>query len=290
MQRKPLVVIVGPTASGKSDLAMEIAQEYDGEIICADSRTVYRGMDIGTAKPTLTDRQAVKHHLLDLVNPDQIFTAADFKRLAHQAIDDILTRGKLPILVGGSGLYIDSVLFDYQFGPPADAKRRAYLQTLTTPELVELCRDNSIPLPHNDQNPRHLVRAIELGGLVSQEKVIRTDTIVVGITIDRTVLRARVAKRAWAMVQQGVLHEVAELGRTYGWEVEPLRGNIYRALRPVVEESVPLESALEEFVTSDMRLAKRQMTWFKRNPHIIWGEPTVLKQAITHFIQQNNLS
>ncbi|HEY9746317.1 MAG TPA: hypothetical protein V6C99_08880, partial [Oculatellaceae cyanobacterium] len=103
----PLVVVVGPTASGKSALAMELAMDHDGEIICADSRTLYRGMDIGTAKPTVDDRRAVPHHMLDVINPDQMFTAAEFKRQALIWVDDIAIRGKMPIIAGGTGLYVD---------------------------------------------------------------------------------------------------------------------------------------------------------------------------------------
>src|SRR6266496_2898548 len=126
----PLVVIVGATASGKSALAMEVARQWDGEIIAADSRTVYKGMDIGTAKPTAEDQAHVRHHLLDIRNPDEHFSAAEFKQLAETAIKNISGRGKLPILVGGPGLYVHAILYDYQFGPAADMQKRAYLDTL----------------------------------------------------------------------------------------------------------------------------------------------------------------
>ena len=128
--RCSLLVIVGPTASGKTALAIELAERMNGEIICADSRTVYRGLDIGTAKPTPEERARVPHHLLDVVDPDQPFSVADFKRLAEQAITDVRRRDKLPILVGGSGLYIDAIIYDYQFSA-AGTKR-------------------------SEQNPRHL--------------------------------------------------------------------------------------------------------------------------------------
>lgn len=121
----PLVVITGPTASGKTSLAMEVAKLFNGEIICADSRTIYKGMDIGTAKPTKKEQAAIPHHIIDVVEPNQSFTVADFKELALKAIDDITKRGKLPIMVGGTGLYIDSVIFDYQFGPAGDAKKKS---------------------------------------------------------------------------------------------------------------------------------------------------------------------
>lgn len=143
MVSRPLIVIVGPTASGKTTLAIELARRLDGEIICADSRTVYKGMDIGTAKPTEEEQLFVPHHLLDVVDPGERFTVADFKRLANEAIIDIIGRGKVPIMVGGSGLYIDAVLFDYKFAP--------------------------VGTPRDNQNPRHLSKSI----LVSKEKLRR---------------------------------------------------------------------------------------------------------------------
>ena len=138
---KPLIAIVGETASGKTAAAIEAAQKFDGEIICADSRTVYRYLDIGTAKPTKQEQAVVPHHLLDIVEPDEIFTVADFKKLADASIIDIHARGKLPILVGGTGLYIDAVLYGYQFSPEKgakDSKNPRHLAPDTPRRLSEL--------------------------------------------------------------------------------------------------------------------------------------------------------
>jgi tRNA dimethylallyltransferase len=281
------VVIVGPTASGKSALAMDIAQKWNGEIIAADSRTIYRGMDIGTAKPTPEDRQRVRHHLIDIRDPDEPFSAAEFKRLAQQAIADISGRGKLPIMVGGTGLYVDAVLFDYQFGPSADEQLRTQLTAMTVEELQELCRQKGIELPVNTKNKRHLIRAIELGGLLAHPKRIRINTLVVGLTSKRVKLRERIEKRAQEMVQAGVLDEVKELGERYGWEGEALKGNIYRIFRNVVEDTTDIDTATEEFVKSDLALAKRQITWFKRNPAIVWSEnPADLRSRVDTFLRQ----
>src|ERR1700758_1680789 len=161
METKPLVVIVGPTASGKTKLAVELAEKFGGEIICADSRTVYRGMNIGTAKPTEEERRRVPHWGLDLVDPDQRFTAADFKSYAEQKISEIRARGRMPFLVGGTGLYIDGVIFDYRFGTAPDEKLRAQLEKMSLEELHEYCAKNNIMLPENDKNKRYVIRAIE---------------------------------------------------------------------------------------------------------------------------------
>lgn len=285
---EPLIVIVGPTASGKSDFAMQVARKYGGEIICADSRTVYKGMDIGTAKPSKQDQAEVPHHLLDVVEPNQKFTVADFKRLANMAIKDIWSRGKWPIMVGGSGLYIDSVIFDYEFGKPSDATLRDELNELSVEELQDLCRQKSIELPENYLNKRYLIRAIELGGLVQQSHELRANIIVVGLTSEKETLIKRVAKRANAMLKAGIVGEVRAMSERYGWESEAMKGNIYRVFKGVVMGEKPEQEAIEEFIQSDMRLVKKQLTWFKRNPGIKWGTPKELEQQIEGFVQGHN--
>ncbi|HKX23985.1 MAG TPA: tRNA (adenosine(37)-N6)-dimethylallyltransferase MiaA [Candidatus Saccharimonadales bacterium] len=279
---------MGPTASGKSALAMRIAQAHNGEIIASDSRTIYRGMDIGTAKPTAEDQRLVPHHLIDVRNPDEPFSAAEFKLLAQRAIDDIVSRGKLPIMVGGTGLYVDAVIFDYQFGAAADEAKRAELNAMTIEELQQLCREKNIAMPINSQNKRHLVRAIELGGLVSHKKKLRDSTFVVGISTERDILRERVRARAKEMVSEGVIDEVEAIGHKYEWRGEALKGNIYRIFRGVVEGTKPVDDAIEEFVQSDMALAKRQMTWFKRNASIHWSSnPEELEVLVDTFLNRS---
>jgi len=284
-----LIVVVGPTASGKSALAMRIAAMYNGEVIAADSRTIYRGMDIGTAKPSAEDQRRVRHHMLDIRNPDESFSAAEFQKLANAAIADIQSRGKLPILVGGTGLYIDAVIFDYRFGPPADAKKRAELNALSVEELQKLCRENNIDIPINSTNKRHLVRAIELGGLLKRKMVLRDRIFVVGISTEKDILKQRIEKRAREMVAQGVVEEVKRIGKRYRWRGEALKGNIYRIFKEVVEEKVTLDAAIDMFVAYDLALAKRQMTWFKRNSHIVWSsDPQVLLDRVGTFLSQRS--
>lgn len=284
MNGLPLVVIVGPTSSGKSDLAMQVAREYNGEIICADSRTIYKGMDIGTAKPTSADQKEVPHHLLDVVAPDQHFSAAQFKDLANRAIADISNRGKLPIMVGGTGLYVDAVIFDYQFGEQADPKIRAHLQQMSVEELQQLCRVKNIEMPVNHLNKRHLIRAIELGGLPKKTTVLRPNTFVVGITTERDVLLQRIQARLHAMIDAGILQETKALGAKYGWNTEAMTGNIYRVFHEVLEGTLTQDEAIEVVVRSDMQLVKRQKTWFKRNPYIIWGTASELFKQIGDFL------
>ena len=148
----PLVVIVGPTASGKTAVAIELAGRFDGEIICADSRTIYKGMDVGTAKPSAKEQAAVPHWGLDLVEPGERFTAADFQRYAVAKIAEFRARGRVPFLVGGTGLYVDAVLFGYEFGPEATARQRQELEGWSLLQLQEYCVKNNIKLPENSQN------------------------------------------------------------------------------------------------------------------------------------------
>lgn len=192
----PLVVIAGPTASGKSATAMEIAREFNGEIICSDSRTIYKGLDIGTAKPSASDQAEVPHWGLDIATPGDVFTAADFKSYALKAIADIRSRGRLPILVGGTGLYVDGVIFDYEF-QKTSPELRAELERRSLEELVQYCADNNIALPENEKNRRHVINAIvrnnaEPKGLSSPID----NTLIVGIATDRDVLRQRIRDRA----------------------------------------------------------------------------------------------
>ena len=267
----PLVVIVGPTASGKTGLAIELAEKYNGEIICADSRTIYRGMDIGTAKPTLKERQGVVHWGLDLVEPGEAFSAADFKAYADGKIANIRSREKVPFLVGGTGLYVDAVIFNYQFGTTADPVLRIELEQLTIKELQEYCINNNIELPENRLNKRYLIRAIEQKGTNrKRDKTVEKDTIVVGIATDRDVLRTRIKQRSEQFFDNGVVEEATMLGKKYGWGSEAMTGNIYPLIHRYLKGELNLEDVKDKNTTLDWRLAKRQMTWLRRNPEVKW--------------------
>lgn len=286
-QPAPLIVIVGPTASGKTALALEVARQYHGEIICADSRTVYKGMDIGTAKPTPAERAEIPHHLLDVVTPDQVFTAAEFKRRALIWIDDIAIRGRLPIMVGGTGLYIDGVIFDFAFLPPADPEERAELEAMSTGELHRLIIERGIAMPENRQNRRHLVRALETNGEIPIKKGLRENTLVIGIENERQHIEERIKARVDAMVEAGFVAETQALAKQYGWDAPGLLAPGYKAFRRYIEGGLSLEEAKEQFVRNDMQLAKRQRTWFRRNPHIKWIQNASEAQVlIKEFLQQ----
>jgi len=267
----PLIVIVGPTASGKTGLAIELAKEYEGEIICADSRTVYKGLDIGTAKPTKAEQAVVPHWGLDLVDPGDYFSAADFKEYAIQKIHEIRTRGNVPLLVGGTGLYIDAVLFDYQFGERVDEPLRQKLQQMTLEELHEYCNKNSIVLPENFKNKRYVIRSIENNNQNLQKKAEPiSNSIIVGISTEKSFLRTRIEQRSEQLFENGVVDEAIMLGKKYGWDNEAMKSNVYLLIRKYVDDLMSIDDVKKTSITLDWRLAKRQMTWLRRNRFIQW--------------------
>lgn len=271
LKASPLVAIVGPTASGKTSLAIELAARFNGEIICADSRTVYRGMSIGTAKPTDEERARVPHWGLDLVEPGERFTAADFKHYADSKILDIRSRGHTPFLVGGTGLYVDSVIFDYQFRGEADEPLRRQLESMTIEELHNYCLNNNVKLPENKLNKRYVIRAIERKDEQNTyDNILIGNAVVVGITTDKKELHSRIRQRVEHMFDDGVVKEATLLGKKYGWESEAMTGNVYPIVHSYIEGDISLEEAKERAATLDRRLAKRQLTWLRRNTYVQW--------------------
>ena len=271
--KTPLIVIVGPTASGKTSLAINLAEIYGGEIICADSRTVYKDMDIGTAKPSYEDCQRVPHWGIDLIYPYEYFSAAEFKQYALKKIEDIRSRNKIPFLVGGTGLYIDAIVFDYKFGNKSDVKKRTLLEKLTIEELWEYCSKNNIELRDNSDNKRYVIRCIEQGGINNSRKVeINNNIIVVGISTDRDNLRKRIKDRIEQFFDNNVVEEARILGKIYGWDNRAMSGNIYPILHKYIDNKINIEEAKAEIFYRDWHLAKRQMTWFRRNKNIEWLE------------------
>lgn len=264
-----LVAIVGPTASGKTSLAIAIAKQFNGEIIAVDSRTIYKGLDIGTAKPTKEQQAEVKHWGLDVVDPSETYSAAEFKKYAKAAIKDIKGRGKLPILVGGTGLYMDGVLYNFSFAEP-DHKLRAELGEKTIEQLQAMIIKAGYEMPTNSQNKIHLISALERKGEPVKRKKLMKGAVIVGLKPDRVALKRIIKTRAKQMIDDGVMGEVKRAANNYGWDAPGMTGGIYKSMRPVIEGTLSEEQGLKDYVTSDMQLAKRQMTWLKRNPDIEW--------------------
>jgi tRNA dimethylallyltransferase len=286
-----LIVVVGETASGKSTLGVEIAKKYNGEIICADSRTIYKGMDIGTAKPTKVEQEAVTHHLLDVAAPGDLFTAADFQRLAKEAIADIHSRGKIPIIVGGTGLYVDAVVFDYNFSMQADLELRKKLEMLSVEELAYMANKRDIELPTGEKNKRHLIRLLERGrSSDSDRQALREHTLLIGLRVGRSTLRTRIQSRVEVMFRRGLRREVEELRRKYDWKSEALTGIGYREFQAHELAQASMSEVKRQIVQDTLHLAKRQRTWFKRNPHIHWiDDPKEAFRLVDAFLDQSQV-
>lgn len=268
---KPIVVIVGPTASGKTALSIELAEKYKGEIICADSRTVYRYMDIGTAKPNAKEQATVPHWGIDLIEPGEYFSVVDFKDYALKKIKEIQSRNHVPFIVGGTGLYVDAVLFDYQFGQKANEDIRQKLQHMSLDKLYMYCNENNISLPENYKNKRYVIRSIERNDQnVSRRQKPLKNSIVVGISTDRSELRTKIESRIEQLFDNGVVNEAIKLGKKYGWDNEAMKSNIYPLIHSYINGQLSLDDVKKSSIIVDWRLAKRQMTWLRRNRFIQW--------------------
>jgi tRNA dimethylallyltransferase len=283
-----VICIVGPTASGKTELAIRLARQFDGEIICADSRTVYEGMSIGTAKPTADERAQVPHHLLDLIKPNQTLSAAEFKRLAEVAINDIWIRGKIPFLVGGSGLYLDAVIYDYQFPPEADPALRAELEQLSDEQLKDKLEqaDPEAFATVDLANRRRVTRAIETAGLPKKRQTeVPPNFLLLGLDLNKEVAQDRIQKRVENMLSKGLFDEVRQIGEHYGWDAEALQAPAYKAFKEAVLGRKTVAVAAEDFARADQLLAKKQRTWFRRNQSIHWLEnPTDAETLVADFL------
>ncbi len=269
----PLIVILGPTASGKTAYAIRLARLIGGEVICADSRTVYRGMDVGTAKPTEPERAGVPHWGLDLIEPDQRYSLYDFQRYAMAKIAEIRQRQHVPLLVGGSGLYINSVIYDYRLaGGDYDPTTRAKLEKLPPDELRRLIVKRGAKLPRDLDNKRRLIRSLETGGVSNNCGYLSRQTVVIGIAVDKEKLSQRISERAEQMLERGLVDETDRLIARYGM-VEPLRRNAYGVVAKYLAGQIYEAELIEQISTKDRQLAKKQLTWW-RNPRwasdIMW--------------------
>lgn len=291
LEQSPLVVIVGPTASGKTTLAIELAQKHNAEIICADSRTIYRGMDIGTAKPTTEERSLVPHWGLDLVNPGERFTVVDFQKYANQKIKEITDRGKVPFLVGGTGLYIDAVIFDYQFHSEIDTTPASSRNSLSDYKQKKHSHNNNNMILKNENNTIQKNNTPTHDEADNRRRLAPfSKNIIVGITTEKTVLQTRIERRIEQLLHDGVVEESIILGKKYGWSTSAMTGNIYRSVYRYVLDEISENEISDECVTLDRQLAKRQLTWMRRNPYIEWLELERASNYITSRLAQYTYS
>ena len=283
----PLVAIVGPTASGKSALALRLARERSGEIVSCDSLQVYRGLDVGSAKATRAERAAVEHHLLDVADPGEMFSAADYARLARAALGVVRGRGRLPIVAGGTGLYLRALLEGLFEGPPRDEALRRRLAALGDrfgDERLHRLLGRVDPVAAGRIRPRdrvRVVRALEVyratGRPISEEQGRGAEplrgyrTLIVGLDPGRAALRAAIEARTRQMLEQGLIEEVRGLvSRGLDPLARPLQAIGYRQALSVLRGEMTLEDAERAIVTATLRFAKRQMTWFRHQAEVRW--------------------
>ncbi len=283
---KPLIVITGPTGSGKSEIAMRVAAKHGGEIICADSRTIYRGMDIGTAKPTARDMKQITHHLVDIVDPDETYTVKDFQSDAKKAIKSIRSRGSLPIMVGGTGLYIDAVVLDYRWPVIKDDDSSEYDQD-SIAQLQATLIERNIPLPQNKSNKRHLVSALVRNGKTGHKRD-RPDenTFVFSVDTEPDVLKQRLKSRAERIFSSGLIEEALELSNRYGWDSEAMTAIVYRIAKRIIDHEIDEYEAQDIFAKADWQYARRQLTWLRRHDYVRWHKREHIEGAIDKLLMK----
>lgn len=289
--KKKLIAVVGPTASGKTALAIEIAKKLSGEVISADSMQIYEGMDIGTAKPSLSERQGIVHHMIDIVKPNVRFSVADFVDMARKCIDDCFRRDVLPIIAGGTGLYVDSILNNIEFGEfEGDAafceemKKLAEREGNLAVHNILLGKDPLAAEKIHPNNVRRVIRALEVCHItgktfteVNEESRRETlyDALVLGIDTDREVLYKRIDARVDLMMKDGLVDEVKALWESgLGKETTAMQAIGYKELVEYFEGKANFLDAVEKIKQESRRYAKRQLTWFRRNSDIKWVKPT----------------
>lgn len=296
-----LVAIVGPTAIGKSSLALELGRTFGGEIINADSRQVYRYMDIGTAKPTLEERAVVPHHLIDVVNPDQDFSLALYQSKVRKTIDDIQRRRKPALLVGGSGLYVWAILEGWRIpAVPPDHVMRQELEARAQSEGVEALYEELKQLDPDaaeridPRNIRRLIRAIEVsrqGKPFSrlQGKEPFVNSLVIGLTTDRTDLYQRIDARVDSMMEKGLLTEVEGLiTKGYGSDLPSMSGLGYKQIGMFLQGEIDLPTAIQQIKGNTHRFARHQYNWFRlQDERIHWFDiRKEIKQAVQDLIER----
>ena len=290
-----LIVIAGTNASGKSGLGVILAEKYGGEVISADSRQVFRGLDLGSGKIKPEETRGVPHHLIDVCEPGDFFSMHDFQRLAYASIDDVRARGRLPCLVGGTGLYIASVTEGYVMSDAApDLEYRDYLETFSTPELYEMlvAAVPDIEIERNNRNRvMRVLEKLHAGDDHVPRSQPRYDCLKLGVTWEREVLKARIDERLERRLREGMIEEVQGLIDS-GVSLEFLMklGLEYRFIARYLTGDIPSrEEMLEQLANAIKKFAKRQMTWFRRDNNILWldmaGDPVAqASEAIDAFL------
>lgn len=297
MNKPKVVVICGPTASGKTALSIELAKKINGEIISSDSMQIYEDMDIGTAKPTKEEMQGIKHYLLDFVEPNKRYSVADFKKDAEKSIEEILEKGKVPIIVGGTGLYVDSLIYGIEYQDiKFDEQYRKELENRVKIEGLEKLYNEAKKIDPqamekislNDQ--KRILRVLEIYKATGKNKTeqeaesrkneVKYDYKVFAINMDREKLYERINKRVDIMIEQGLIQEVEKLLEKYDEFPTAMQGLGYKEVVEYLQGKISKEEMIDKIKMETRRYAKRQITWFKKNKQTIWIEPHDLQKIL----------
>lgn len=291
--KKPLVVLLGPTASGKTSLSLKIAHHIDGEIISTDSRQLYRGLEIGSDIIAPEDQEGVTHHMLAIADPDEVITLTDYREKALKSIDKIYKNGHIPMLVGGTGLYISSIIENYELeGCPPDKKLRAQLEKEVKehgPEYIHKKLQKLDPEAAESIHPnntRFVIRAIEINlstgkNKKSTKKGSDFDLFMIGINWPREELYKRVGKRVDIQIKRGLIDEVKALSdKKYAADLPAMSSLGAKEIIPYIEGEMTLEECLEILKRNTRKYAKRQMTWFRRYDSVKWLSPRELEDIV----------
>ena len=277
---KPKILIVlGPTSSGKSGLAVKLAKKFNGEVISADSRQVYKGLDIGTGKVTKKEMSGIPHHLLDVVSPNTVFTVLGFQKKAYKAINDVISRGKLPIIAGGTGFYIQSIVEGITLPEVKENKAlRKQLEKLDIRVLQKKLKKLD-PVRYKEidiNNKVRLVRAIEVASSLGKVPKVKSNPrytpLQIGLLVDRKKLTDEIYKRLLWMIKVGMIKEVEDLHnkKKVSWKRFENLGLEYRYAARYLQNKISKDKMIEELRNKINQYAKRQMTWFKRDKNIKW--------------------
>ncbi|MES2135033.1 MAG: tRNA (adenosine(37)-N6)-dimethylallyltransferase MiaA [Patescibacteria group bacterium] len=291
-----VIVILGPTASGKTSLSIDVALTQSGEVVSADSRQVYRGLDIGSGKVTPNETKGVPHHLLDVADPTEVFSVADYIRLGREAIESILKNKKIPIIVGGTGFYIDALLGNFSIpGVPANSAVRFQLSGFSLEKLNEELKklDSEKAKTIDTKNPVRLIRAIEiaraLGKVPPSISESLYDVLYIGLSVPTDELAKKIHARLLERLQMGMLEEAVQLQKEgLSWKRMESLGLEYRYMARHLQGHISYEEMLVQLELEIRHYAKRQMTWFKRNKKIHWFQPEQKEEILA--LTKNSLS
>lgn len=293
MAKDKLIVILGQTSTGKSGFAVDVAKMINGEIISADSRQVYKGMDLGTGKITKKEMRGVPHYLLDIAHPKKVFTVSDFQKKARKSIKEIIEKGKVPIICGGTGFYIDSIINESSFPKVKPNKKlRELLDKKSTKQLFEILQklDNVRARNIDSKNRVRLIRAIEIAKAIGKVPALnkpssRYKILKIGLTLPPLILKEVIKKRLLSRIKRGMIKEVENLHKNgLSWKRLDSLGLEYRYVSLFLQKRISKEDMINKLYTEIWHFAKRQKTWFKRDPNIIWINP--LKKSEKLIVQK----